>query len=251
MKEQLYTAKDFERYHNGTMSDKERHALEKAALEDAFLSDALDGYAFTSTPKEDIDDLKERLAKRTKQRAPVVSMRTESYKWLSVAAILVVVSGAGLFFYLNQSQKENVLVADNKTSSYKKNDTVSVANGLAQSSAPAISGKIAANGNTYSIPDSGETIRQNIGSVSTATLQTGNTYFYSTADSTKNSLAVTTVPEAVIEIISRGYEKKDLELGPPFYLAQGVRDIFVFDPYTEMTRHFTARANGAINRLTL
>ena len=51
--------------------------------------------------------------------------------------------------------------------------------------------------------------------------------------------AVTTVPEAVVEIISRGYEKKDLELGPPFYLEQGVKDIFVFDPYTEMIHHFT------------
>ena len=51
--------------------------------------------------------------------------------------------------------------------------------------------------------------------------------------------AVTTVPEAVIEIISRGYEKKDLELGPPFYLEQGVKDILVFDPYTEIIHHFT------------
>lgn len=50
--------------------------------------------------------------------------------------------------------------------------------------------------------------------------------------------AVTTVPEAVIEIISRGYEKKDLELGPPFYLSQGVAEVFVFDPYTNVIRHF-------------
>jgi Uma2 family endonuclease len=52
--------------------------------------------------------------------------------------------------------------------------------------------------------------------------------------------AVTEVPEAVIEIISKGYEKKDLELGPPFYLKQGVRDVIVYDPYTRVTRHFDA-----------
>ncbi|MGH9800739.1 MAG: Uma2 family endonuclease [Blastocatellia bacterium] len=52
--------------------------------------------------------------------------------------------------------------------------------------------------------------------------------------------AVTEVPEAVVEIISKGYEKKDLELGPPFYLGQGVRDVIVYDPYTKLTRHFTA-----------
>jgi Uma2 family endonuclease len=52
--------------------------------------------------------------------------------------------------------------------------------------------------------------------------------------------AVTEVPEAVIEVLSKGYEKKDLELGPPFYLGQGVKDVIVYDPYTKATRHFTA-----------
>jgi Uma2 family endonuclease len=52
--------------------------------------------------------------------------------------------------------------------------------------------------------------------------------------------AVTEVPEAVIEVLSRGYEKKDLELGPPFYLRQGVKDVIVFDPSTKRTRHFTS-----------
>ena len=51
--------------------------------------------------------------------------------------------------------------------------------------------------------------------------------------------AVTEVPDAVIEIISKGYEKKDLELGPPFYLGQGVKDVVVYDPSTKVTRHFT------------
>ncbi len=52
--------------------------------------------------------------------------------------------------------------------------------------------------------------------------------------------AVTEVPEAVIEIISKGYEKKDLKLGPPFYLGQGVKDVIVYDPYTRVTKHFDA-----------
>ena len=52
--------------------------------------------------------------------------------------------------------------------------------------------------------------------------------------------AVTEVPQAVIEVLSKGYEKKDLELGPPFYLGQGVKDVIVYDPYSKVTRHFTA-----------
>ena len=50
--------------------------------------------------------------------------------------------------------------------------------------------------------------------------------------------AVKEIPEAVIEIISKGYEKKDLEIGVPFYLANGVKDVVVFNPYTNEVLHF-------------
>jgi len=48
---------------------------------------------------------------------------------------------------------------------------------------------------------------------------------------------ITLVPEAVIEVISKGYEAKDLEIGPHFYLSQGVKDVVVFDPYTLLVLH--------------
>jgi Uma2 family endonuclease len=46
------------------------------------------------------------------------------------------------------------------------------------------------------------------------------------------------IPEAVVEIVSPGYERKDLEIGPTFYLAQGVKDIIVFDPRSNLITHF-------------
>lgn len=49
--------------------------------------------------------------------------------------------------------------------------------------------------------------------------------------------AITLVPEAVIEVVSPGYEAKDLEIGPRFYLSQGVKDIVVFDPLTLLVLH--------------
>ncbi len=55
--------------------------------------------------------------------------------------------------------------------------------------------------------------------------------------------AIRLVPEAVIEVVSRGYEAKDLELAPPFYLAQGVKDVIVFDPSTLLVLH--VRRDGA------
>jgi Uma2 family endonuclease len=52
--------------------------------------------------------------------------------------------------------------------------------------------------------------------------------------------AVTLVPEAVIEVVSKGYEIKDLEIAPGFYLSQGVKDVVVFDPASLLVLHARA-----------
>jgi Uma2 family endonuclease len=52
--------------------------------------------------------------------------------------------------------------------------------------------------------------------------------------------AVTLLPEAVIEILSRGYEAKDLEVGVPFYQRMNVKDIVVLDPDTDTVLHYQA-----------
>ncbi len=54
--------------------------------------------------------------------------------------------------------------------------------------------------------------------------------------------AITLLPEAVIEVISKGYEIKDLQIGLPFYLGQGVKDVLIFNPDTLVVLH--ARRNG-------
>jgi Uma2 family endonuclease len=48
---------------------------------------------------------------------------------------------------------------------------------------------------------------------------------------------ITLVPEAVIEVISEGYELKDLEINPSFYLSQGVKDVVVLDPTSNFVLH--------------
>src|SRR3954471_16749496 len=52
--------------------------------------------------------------------------------------------------------------------------------------------------------------------------------------------AIRLVPQAVIEVVSKGYEAKDLEIGPSFYLSQGVKDVIVFDPTTLLVLHVRA-----------
>lgn len=60
--------------------------------------------------------------------------------------------------------------------------------------------------------------------------------------------AITLIPDAVIEVVSRGYEAKDLQIGPPFYLSQGVKDVVVFDPDTLLVLH--ARRDGTVRHVS-
>jgi Uma2 family endonuclease len=55
--------------------------------------------------------------------------------------------------------------------------------------------------------------------------------------------AVTLIPEAVIEVISPGYEKKDTEIGAPFYISAGVKDVILFNPQNGEVEH--RRIDGA------
>src|SRR5215204_1863365 len=92
-----FTATDIERYYNGQMSAAERHALEKAALDDPFLADALEGYAFAATPVDDLAKIHSRLDQKLKRKKVVPIF--QKYKWISVAAIVLIIAGGGWLVY--------------------------------------------------------------------------------------------------------------------------------------------------------
>lgn len=107
------------------LSAKEMHALEKAALDDPFLADALEGYATSgvNTPA-DIADLKNRLAKRIekeKKVVPITSVKKTPFSWWKVAAMIVVVAGAGLLVYqLSFTNKKNSIVQTDSNNKAEK-----------------------------------------------------------------------------------------------------------------------------------
>ncbi len=116
-----YTATDFERYHSGTMPADEMHSLEKAALEDPFLADALEGYTSATNFEADILELKSRLEeKKKKKNVFSISSITES-KWWRIAALFIIIAGVGFIFYkINFIDKEGSL-ATNEIKSFPKN----------------------------------------------------------------------------------------------------------------------------------
>lgn len=54
------------------------------------------------------------------------------------------------------------------------------------------------------------------------------------------------IPKAIVEVLSKGSEVRDLQVGPPFYLSQGVLDVVVFNPQTLAISHFTTTGNSTL-----
>ena len=107
-----FTAADIEKYHRGQLTAKEMHELEKAALDDPFLADALEGYTTIGVnATADTDELKKRLAARL-EGGKIIEIgagnKTNS-PWLRVAVMIIIVAGAGLLLYqfAFNNKKEN------------------------------------------------------------------------------------------------------------------------------------------------
>jgi TonB family protein len=108
-----YTASDIEKYHKGSLSAKEMNELEKAALDDPFLADALEGYGATPVnATADLSELEKKLQKRI-SGAKVVSIVTppSSFKWWKAAAAVLVIGGVGFFTYRISTNGKNNDVA--------------------------------------------------------------------------------------------------------------------------------------------
>jgi len=130
-----YSAIDIEKYQSGKLSAKEMHDMEKAALEDSFLADAMEGYALAGVNvKEDIKELKKRLAEKTEGAAilPIDKNRNNNFRLLRVAAMLVFIAGAGLLIYQFGFNKKTSDIAQAET----KTETVGPANIPASPASP-------------------------------------------------------------------------------------------------------------------
>lgn len=109
-----YGAPDFERYYSGQMTAQEMHALEKAALEDPFLADALEGYKATRTPAADVAWLREQLATRTESTKVVPIAPKRGYAFLRIAALVLLLLGAGWSVYYLMDNRKDTLALETK-----------------------------------------------------------------------------------------------------------------------------------------
>jgi hypothetical protein len=107
-----FTAEDIRRYLEGNMSPAEMHRLEKAALHDPFLADAIEGIQFTPADafKKNVEELKDSLSKKVRPHRTLKGMW-----WKAAAVILLIASGVAITLTLNEdketaqlSKKENI-----------------------------------------------------------------------------------------------------------------------------------------------
>lgn len=128
-----FRAIDIERYHKGLLSPYEMHALEKAALDDPFLADALEGYGAVQTNiNADIAELEKRLMQKTGETkvVPLYAAGKKPFPWLRVAVLVVLIAGTALlsyqFLFNSKSDSNDVAVQPPVNNTEKKNDSGTV-----------------------------------------------------------------------------------------------------------------------------
>lgn len=103
---------DIERYLRGEMTSAEMHALEREALNDPFLSDALEGFQNTNADHFlfDLRELRSSVANRTGKRKPkIISM----WNWsIGIAAGLLLVAVSGIYV-IDKISDKRPMIAEN------------------------------------------------------------------------------------------------------------------------------------------
>lgn len=86
-------------YLKGTLSNKERHTVEKETLEDPFLEDALDGFESIDAQalEKDIAALTKKMAKRTTSQS-----KSFSFYRYPIAASVILIIGFSFWWFLNK-----------------------------------------------------------------------------------------------------------------------------------------------------
>ena len=106
-----YSFEDIQRYLQGKMSAVEMHAIEKAALQDPFLADAIEGYtdANTNTTRKNLNEINAALIK-DEQDSKVIFINRKT-QLLRIAALIIIIAGAGMlsiYFFKDSNKQEHI-----------------------------------------------------------------------------------------------------------------------------------------------
>ncbi len=122
-----YSFADIDRYVSGIMSAAEMHDIERAALQDPFLADAIDGYREKDSQQsqQHLNEITAAL-QGVKSESRIIAMpKKRNYAWL-IAASSIAVIGISIFFLTQSRNNEtSAPLAQNKVRTEEKVDTIS------------------------------------------------------------------------------------------------------------------------------
>lgn len=111
-KNSTYTAEDIQNYLTGKLTPIEMNALEKAALNDSFLAEAIEGYEGIPQKnwQKELSDLKQHF---TQQHTPakVIDLKKQPYNWFKAAAAIFIIGITATASYLLFTKKNNTKIA--------------------------------------------------------------------------------------------------------------------------------------------
>jgi hypothetical protein len=122
-KNMIYTARDIEQYLSGDMTPMQMHAMEKAALDDPFLAEAMEGYEGMKDKQwtNQLVALRQQIADKGAVAKVIPLHKSKNKRWKAIAAIFILGAGTALTFLLipNDKPEKNdpIQIAQNITAS--------------------------------------------------------------------------------------------------------------------------------------
>lgn len=121
----IYTAEDIEQYFSGKLLPAQMYAMEKAALDDLLLSEAMEGYEGMKKADwgKQLAEARENIKYKSTE-AKVVPL-VPAFKWWKVAAAMVIIAGgAGLIYQLNNKSTQQNKTNNIATLKNENTDTI-------------------------------------------------------------------------------------------------------------------------------
>ncbi|HTS44434.1 MAG TPA: carboxypeptidase-like regulatory domain-containing protein [Puia sp.] len=112
-----YSVEDIEKYFQGKFGPNEMHAIEKAAIDDPFLADAMEGIRHalqkqeTGTLYQDIEELKQRLDRRITKKRKVIFLLSDRGWWQAAVVLLILAIGGITTYYIVHNNKVSLAVS--------------------------------------------------------------------------------------------------------------------------------------------
>lgn len=179
----LYSSSDIEKYLSGELSDPEMHAMERAALDDPFLADALEGIVIhRNLPeqpsfRQDMDSLQKRLDDRVSRRKSRILPLVVRY---AAAVILLLGVGVMTWYSLDSKKMANAPLAAGKVEVPQQQTPISQATTPAAAAADSTSLTLA-DGKDVALSDEKTAFKKDAGRISrqrkTATADQDPTYY--------------------------------------------------------------------------